>query len=341
MSDLIKKIKIKKQDGTYTDYIPIGAEAKNVDCSDGESVEYKLNKKPYYYNSVADMKADAKLKVGDMAITLGYYEPNGKGSAKYIIVKTSNNYYEKINNNLFAELTEDIIYPEMLGAYGDGTHDDSEVLNLFFSKVKEKTHIKLKNNYGLKASVALPSGYGISIDGGTFTALSNFDSTKSSALLYIPAIHIDQPDGFGIYATGLRLTNLTFNCQRNADGIYFPRSLNVNIDKCLFLFYKKYGINIQSLDHHDLIISNCQFRGNGYGDYKDANVDNIGVNLNCADAIVSGCVFANGYAGMRVAKGANLIENCHFYAHQNSGYNLKLGSFENVVTGCYFDGGSL
>lgn len=43
MANLIKKIKIKKQDGTFTDYIPIGAEAQNVDCSDGESVEYKLN----------------------------------------------------------------------------------------------------------------------------------------------------------------------------------------------------------------------------------------------------------------------------------------------------------
>ena len=44
MSERIKKIKIKKQDDTYTSYIPIGADAENVDCSDGESVELKLNK---------------------------------------------------------------------------------------------------------------------------------------------------------------------------------------------------------------------------------------------------------------------------------------------------------
>lgn len=42
MSDLIKKIKIKKQDGTYTDYIPIGAEAKNIDMKNGNSVEYEI-----------------------------------------------------------------------------------------------------------------------------------------------------------------------------------------------------------------------------------------------------------------------------------------------------------
>lgn len=44
--DRIKKLKIKKQDGTFSDYIPIGADAKNIDCSNEESVQLKLNKKP-------------------------------------------------------------------------------------------------------------------------------------------------------------------------------------------------------------------------------------------------------------------------------------------------------
>lgn len=37
MADLIKKIKIKKQDGTFTDYIPIGADAKNIDTQYNDS----------------------------------------------------------------------------------------------------------------------------------------------------------------------------------------------------------------------------------------------------------------------------------------------------------------
>ena len=80
MADLIKKIKIKKQDGTFTDYIPIGADAVNVETSDGESVELKLNKKPYYYDTVADMKADTKLKAGDTCQTLGYYSASDGGA---------------------------------------------------------------------------------------------------------------------------------------------------------------------------------------------------------------------------------------------------------------------
>ena len=110
MGDLIKKIKIKKQDGTFTDYIPIGAEAQNVSTSDGESVQLKLNKKPCYYDTVADMKADTKLKVGDMAVTLGYYEINDGGSAKYIIRNKKEDDVEDngsihfINDKIVAEL---------------------------------------------------------------------------------------------------------------------------------------------------------------------------------------------------------------------------------------------
>lgn len=108
MADLIKKIKIKKQDGTFTDYIPIGAEAQNVSTSDGDSVQLKLNKKPYYYNSVVDMKADTKLKAGDMAVTLGYYEVNDGGNGEYRIVSGTytddGGSYHELNNNLYAEL---------------------------------------------------------------------------------------------------------------------------------------------------------------------------------------------------------------------------------------------
>lgn len=90
MADRIKKIKIKQTDGSFSDYIPIGADAKNIDFEhSGSSVESKLKKTPYYYNNVATMKLDDSLKVGDMAITLGYYEANDGGGAEYVIIDDS------------------------------------------------------------------------------------------------------------------------------------------------------------------------------------------------------------------------------------------------------------
>lgn len=105
MADLVKKIKIKKQDGTFTDYIPIGAEAQNISTADGKSVEYKLARKPYYFNSVADMKSASYLKVGDMVETLGYYNDHDKGAATFEIVSTNTGL--QLDNSLYAKTIED------------------------------------------------------------------------------------------------------------------------------------------------------------------------------------------------------------------------------------------
>ena len=126
--DRIKKLKIKKQDGTFSDYVPIGADAENIDTTDGESVQLKLNKKPYYYNSVADMKADTKLKAGDMAITLGYYEANDGGGAEYKIKSSSDNYYEELNNELIAELIIDDI--ANIRQYGVSSFNEDNTVQL-------------------------------------------------------------------------------------------------------------------------------------------------------------------------------------------------------------------
>lgn len=72
MADLIKKIKIKKQDGTFTDYIPIGAEAQNITTLSGESVENKIhyydNNKVKNYISIEDMQQDMFLQNEDVCL---------------------------------------------------------------------------------------------------------------------------------------------------------------------------------------------------------------------------------------------------------------------------------
>lgn len=43
MSDRIKKIKVKKADGSMTDYIPIGADAENIDTNNGTNVQENID----------------------------------------------------------------------------------------------------------------------------------------------------------------------------------------------------------------------------------------------------------------------------------------------------------
>lgn len=165
MADLVKKIKIKKQDGTFTDYILIGAEAQNISTSDGDSVQLKLNKKPYYYNSVADMKADTKLKAGDMAVTLGYYEPNDGGMATYKIRQATNQDVEDdmfiialSNASLVAELIieNEIINILKLGIKKDNSEDISTKLNTItenYSVFLPAGQYRVENTINLKHSI--------------------------------------------------------------------------------------------------------------------------------------------------------------------------------------------
>lgn len=309
--------------------------------------EYLNSTAIFGFDTVSDMKNATNLINGSFAKTMGYHTKNDGGSANYKIrtITTSDTvdemYLIAISDTLVAEIIDTKITPEMLGAYGDGVHDDSDVIEKYFENINEKEHVKLYKNYGISKAIKFPSGYGITIDGGTFTALENFDNTYSNSMLYIPDQAVTEPDGYGIWSTGLRLTNMTFICNWNSDGIELKRGLNVNIDNCLFLYYQAKGIYVSDLDTHDLNITNCQFRGNGYGELYVENVTNIGIHLKCADSIISSCIFASGHMGINCEKGANIITNCHFYSHQNHGHNLKLGSFENIVSDCYFDGCSL
>lgn len=156
--DKIKTVKIKNEDGsiseeTYT----ISVDAKNVDMDNGKDLQdtvgtinvdidgnigeqldslnenmnnlnIDIEKKSYYFNTVADMKV-ADLKNGDFACTLGYYSINDGGAAEYKIINNTNNYKEILNNGLFAELIlKDIINVKRFGAKGDNNSDDYSYL---------------------------------------------------------------------------------------------------------------------------------------------------------------------------------------------------------------------
>lgn len=61
---------------------------KVLSANQGKILGDKINKKPYHFNNIEDMKK-ANLKAGDMVLTLGYYEANDGGAARYIIVNDS------------------------------------------------------------------------------------------------------------------------------------------------------------------------------------------------------------------------------------------------------------
>lgn len=163
MSDRIKKIKIKQSDGTFSDYIPIGADAKNIDTTRGESVQSVIDKTARYYNSIAEMKLDDNIQVGDTCVTLGYYEVNDGGSGTYKIADDSSleddgGSVHELNNGLKAKLIikDNQINVKQFGVYGDGEHDDTNAIQNAIDYIE---NICIANNqFGLNEPIIQLSG---------------------------------------------------------------------------------------------------------------------------------------------------------------------------------------
>lgn len=120
----------------------IGANEIRIDALERRSAS--VDKKPYYFNTVADMKAYQELKAGDMAITLGYYDANDSGGALYKIREKTNDdvidnmFIISVNNNntVIAELiTDNNTNIKQLGAKGNEIDDDTQILQNAINKL--------------------------------------------------------------------------------------------------------------------------------------------------------------------------------------------------------------
>ena len=314
MADLMTKIKIKKQDGTFTDYIPIGAEAQNVSTGDGESVQLKLNKKPYYYNSVANMKADTKLKAGDMAVTLGYYEINDGGAATYKIVdeENQNEYQEELENGLFATLVvKDYVTPEMFGAKGDGETDDTDSFQL---AVNSGYIIKCNKNYYFASSIIDNAEKNLMIEGNR-NKFINFHLIKN----------INTQNYKWVHAYKTRLTIKGINFTSNNDIIISSGS-QTKIEDCDFT-----NVNTILATPYQAYLDTVIFKNVSIAEYRTASdLNNYYVGSYKSDGTVGGTYLGDMYN----------FENVHMSAGSKSSTNhgrmfgYFVGQESAVFTNC-------
>lgn len=139
------------------------------------------------FDSVADMKASTNLIDGSFAHTTGFHSKNDGGGALYKIREVTNDdvvdeatiiEIGDPSNQLIAELVvNDYVTPEVLGAYGDDTHDDTDILNLMLSKY---LNIRLSADKTYKVTDTLVFPNNVVIEGCGITSIIKSYITNGS-----------------------------------------------------------------------------------------------------------------------------------------------------------------
>ena len=168
----------------------IGANEIRIDALERRSAS--VDKKPYYFDTVADMKAYQGLKAGDMAVTLGYYNVNDGGGAKYILVNDtkleddSGSIYT-LDNGLKAKLIlndNGKLNIKKIGAYGDNIHDDTLVFEKAIEICKDNQINTLYIPKGIyKISNNLLIDYPLNIEGDYCEFTGDYNNENLGTLL--------------------------------------------------------------------------------------------------------------------------------------------------------------
>lgn len=247
--------------------------------------------KPFYFDTVADMKA-YNLRNGDYVITSGYYSINDNGSAEYYITNTQSNseYQEELDNGLYASLIiKDYATPEQFGAKGDGQTDDTAKFNVALTYCKH-----IKSDYTKVYYIKNLEISNIKIEDIIFTGIDNSNN--------------------GI---NLRSNNYIINCRfrKFNKALYSDNSVFSEIIGSTF-DYNNYGVycDVHETGHsiNQLKLLNSYFAKNG------SDVDNMsgastpdngyGVYLNGAfdGCLIEGNVFEyNSFTGIYLINSTN------------------------------------
>lgn len=290
----------------------------------------------YFFDTVADMMGSTQLSSGDYARTLGYRYKDDGGSGVYKIrAITSGDSIDGMTTiavngiGLIAELISSEVYPETLGAYADGVHDDYLFINKLLS-------LYTNNNKTIKFSSAktYAIGTGISIvatrkmfldfNGCTLKALNDMQIFKfrNSSLR-------NEPNGY--------IKNLNLDCNNIAtSGLVLDGSWRITYDTINILAIPIGGTGVRvglttSMHNGGNLLNNIRGTGVENSEYSSASDYNTFID------IISGSS-DNTYNNIDytcVKRGVNVgafstFNNVHGFV---GGDNMYIGSYFMKFTG--------
>lgn len=304
------------------------------------------------YDTVAQMKADTGLLDGGVCLTLGYYVANDEGGALYRIETSAPaGHYETLSNGLYAELIDyNVLTPEIFGAYGDGTHDDTVALQAAVTRgFNDKKAVYLSKKYLVtspivvkgvsktyenKGSELIGNNYAHIIAGTTLTNLIE-TSPETDTRAYgitIKGLILDganqTTNGFysGYAISESLFENVTIN--RCTNGLHFNGNSYLNTFRSVRAYFcTAYGFLFENGHNTSLVFEKC---------YVDQCANAYKINgqyctmLSCCADGITGTVFElDSFKGALIGCGS-----------ESSGFTcmFKIGTDTNVsiVGGMFF-----
>lgn len=261
------------------------------------------------FNTVAEMKLAENLVNGSKCCTLGYHNVNDGGGATYKIRTITNDdivdekfIIEVYDNSLIAELIyDDSLEVEKIGAYGDGIHDDTLIIQACINK-----NIKtiLNKKYKITSSLTVDIGYNKGIEGTGTLLNTSIEGNQFSTLTLSNSLYPEDisPDAYydasRFVIKGLTITNINGDNYTDSthygNGIQFADGCNrITIENCIVknLYYgilSRYanvGIYLNS-------INNCSIYANEYNIWLSATSD-AGENITFNECKIFGAKIGN------------------------------------------------
>ena len=260
------------------------------------------------FDTVADMKSATNLVNGSYAQTLGFHSINDGGGAIYKITNTGTANEQDIIavDSLLAVLHPvDHVTPEMFGAYGDGTTDDSTAINacIAYAHTNELPAKMLGKDYGIASPIVINGGNsefsfganvsGDSIGGSTIHVLDTItDAIQISAI------------GTPIDVHNIILANFSINGHNKATN-----GINIKYNMASSTFD---GIYIHSCTGSGILQTNANVFLNNFNKIRCERCD-IGIslrtNINTSNNFVS-CYMVNCRIGYSIKSIYSDLLNC-------------------------------
>lgn len=274
------------------------AELSNLDEKIRAAVIAALNQHDPIYFESADALINSGIKAGALAYIEGYYAPGDGGANLYI---TTDNYNDIIGANFYITLSGSnkwaipiiltpFVTPEMFGAKGDGTTDDSGAINNAFSFDKNIIFAK-KKTYLISANINSVSNINVDFNNSTILFDTSFASWRINGIGH--ACYIN--GNFEAVTTvtnhkAIDITGSDFITVENmniinfgGDGVYINDSDHININNCIA---SDNQINFFAFESTNIIFEKCVSNG---GTFK------YNCQLkSCTDSAFIDCIVNNG-----------------------------------------------